>query len=73
MKADMFNPYIKLEKIADAGMITIVGGHCSDLHYKVCGGQPWEYAYKDAFKLATATDLPLWHNDKLIYSPGAVV
>ena len=60
MKPDMFKPYILLDKCAGAGIITIIGGHCSNMKFTVNGGSPYQSAYNEAFELAVTLRVPLW-------------
>ncbi len=71
---NIFKPYILLHRIEDAGIISVHGGgSVNDLRYEISGGQPYQSAYNDAFKLALASQLPLWDSsNNLLYTPNVL-
>lgn len=62
MEPDIFKPHIILEEMAGAGMVKIKGGGyaSNDLEYDANSGSPYQSAYNEAFKLALATQIPMW-------------
>lgn len=63
-KKEYNKPYIEFSTIADAGMVSIIGGNWGDLVYKINGGSPKESALNEAYKLALTLSVPLWSDGK---------
>lgn len=74
LKPDMFSPYVLLESCMGAGIVQLIGGHCSNLKYTVNGGSPYQAAYDEAFEIAVTMRVPLWignqFESKCAYDPN---
>jgi hypothetical protein len=60
---------IRLYRVMEAGMYEIRGldiGISKDIIFKIGKGEPFEYAYRDAERLAIIINCDLYLDDKLI-------
>ena len=69
MKEDIFNPRVVLSRICDAGVVVVKSKCTKNIEFTVNSGSPFQCAYDEAFSLAITSDLPLWYNGDLLYSP----